>query len=236
MRVISKMNKTELIDALKELGETPPSDWKVIDLRVRLQEMEEEMCIHEMRSKQKTDLQTWTTRLNMALRKKSTAQAFLKDELNLSVTGNETMMELQKKGLNQVYRMTNPCAQDPVGFGEHSDLTYGELKNQYPKYCTWVVKTMNESPEHGLRLGRLGKWLQTGETSKSSNPPNYMMTKKETNKTTGGSNTSSSQGTSTEAVMAAMAAQVKALTEELQEIRQERPHKKINQDQQMTPS
>lgn len=236
MRNISKMTRPELVAALKELGEDPPSGWKMIDLRVRLMEMEEEQGIKELRTQNKTDLKTWTTRLNMSMRKKSMGQEFIREELGLVITGNETILELQRMGMNQLYRMTQPSGLDPAGFGEHSEKTYEELKSQNPKYCAWVLKTMTENPEHGLCLSRLGKWLQAGEGNKAKTVPNYMMTPKKETASTKAESSSSSQ-----ALLAEMAAQVKALTEEAQELRQERPHKKVEvkpetpQDESMIP-
>lgn len=226
MRTIASMNKAELIAALKELGEEPPTQCKVIDLQVRLVAKEEEMGISALRTKETTELKTWTTRLNQALRKKSNAQEFIRTELNLTLTGNETLMDLQRKGLNKIYQMTTPSGQDPVGFGEHSDLTYAELKVTQPRYCAWVIKTMQENPEHGLRLGRLGKWLKMDpEKMKTSTQPIYMTQPKKEKESA--SSVKIEVATGSHELMTKMAAQVQALAEEVHELRQERPQKKV---------
>ena len=39
-----------------------------------------------------------------------------------------------------------PQHDDKVEFGKHADLTYEQLKDQEPKYCQWVIQTMEDLP------------------------------------------------------------------------------------------
>ena len=62
--MIHQMKKSELIHALKSLGETPPEQWTVPELRTRLMEAEEEKGIIRTKGRKMTVLQHWVCRLN----------------------------------------------------------------------------------------------------------------------------------------------------------------------------
>ena len=49
MPSVNSMKKHELVAALEALGEHPPPSWKVVDLRSRLLELEEEKGIHRVK-------------------------------------------------------------------------------------------------------------------------------------------------------------------------------------------
>lgn len=70
------MNRAQLQSALRELGEQPPEQWKNAELKVRLMELEEEKGLDQLRRNrhQGTELMTWVTRLNHAMKKKSAMQ------------------------------------------------------------------------------------------------------------------------------------------------------------------
>ena len=76
MPSISAMNRAQLQSALRELGEQPPEQWKNAELKVRLMELEEEKGLDQLRRNrhQGTELMTWVTRLNHAMKKKSAMQ------------------------------------------------------------------------------------------------------------------------------------------------------------------
>lgn len=241
MPSISAMTRAQLQSALRELGEQPPEQWKNAELKVRLMELEEEKGLDQLRRTrhQGTELMTWVTRLNHAMKKKAAMQEFCTSDLGLTISGLETMMILQKQALEKIYVITQPDGQDPMGFGTHASRTYAEVKLEFPDYCQWAKATAHEG-QHSVRLGRFVKWLET--TPKESKiKPNYMsqtaMTAKEKVKQEVGAPeatpSENSQG-STEALRKAhvmmmdMMNKMEELKEGMEELRQERPRKKAD--------
>ena len=91
MPSIASLKKAELVAAIQGLGEDPPAEWRVMELRNRLAELEEEKGVTRQTGKTKTNLQEWVVRLNYAAKKKVTLQQFMQNDLHMSLTGNETM-------------------------------------------------------------------------------------------------------------------------------------------------
>ena len=58
--------------------------------------------------------------INKASRKKSLLVELMETQMNMSVTGNETIEQLKLKALNQAYACSPAHPQDPVGFGTHA--------------------------------------------------------------------------------------------------------------------
>ena len=239
MPAISTMNRAQLQSALRELGEQPPEQWKNAELKVRLMELEEEKGLDQLRRTrhQGTELMTWVTRLNQAMKKKASMQEFCTSDLGLTITGQETMMTLQKVAMENIYVISQPEGQDPMGFGTHASRTYAEVKSEFPDYCRWAVTTAHEG-QHSVRLGRFVKWLEmTPKEYKTK--PNYMSqhgkVKMENVKQEQGvpeATPSESSMGSTQALMQAknmmmeMMGKMAELQEGMEELRQERPRKK----------
>ncbi|CAL1171479.1 unnamed protein product [Cladocopium goreaui] len=205
----------EIFQALKELGEEPPAQWKNPELKVRLMEVEEELGIDKLRRSRhhQTELMTWVTRLNQ-----------------------ETIPVLQKQAMEKIYLLTEPDGQDPMGFGQHASLTYAEVKSQHAGYCTSAQTTASEG-QHSLRLGRFVKWLNM-EPKDQVKMPHYLA--KQYVKSKGETETcvkaepepSEAPTSSTQALVEAqhmmtkMMATMEEMKGELQELREERPRKK----------
>lgn len=152
MPAIQSLKKPELIAAIRELGEEPPTKWHIPELRVRLQQLEEEHGIERRKGKAKTNLQQWMQRLSQASKKKLSLSAFCKDELEMTLTGNETMIQMEKMATEKIYTISLPNGEDPMGFGQHANLSYYEVLDQHPSYAEWAVCTMKE----GGCLARFG--------------------------------------------------------------------------------
>ena len=76
----------------------------------------------------------------------------------MNMSGNQTIPQMQRLAMAQIYQKTLPDPTDPVGFGAHCGLSYGELKETQPSYCRWVIETAREgTADH--RLVRLAGWL-----------------------------------------------------------------------------
>lgn len=238
MPTVHAMNRHQLQEALKELGEEPPAQWKNPELKVRLMEVEEELGIDKLRRSRhhQTELMTWVTRLNQAMKKKRALQEFCQSDLGLTLSGQETIPVLQEQAMEKIYLLTEPDGQDPMGFGQHASLTYAEVKSQHAGYCTWAQTTASEG-QHSLRLGRFVKWLNM-EPKDQVKMPHYLA--KQYVKSKGETETcvkaepepSEAPTSSTQALVEAqhmmtkMMATMEEMKGELQELREERPRKK----------
>ncbi|CAE7537598.1 RE2 [Symbiodinium sp. CCMP2456] len=123
--------------------------WNNSQLRHRLQELmdeqDEEWASTPGRRKD-TPLQQQIKQLNRNKRKKADLQEYVSTKvLGLPVSENGTMWQLEAKALDHLYFNVESCSRDVVGFGRHSNLTYGELVQQFPRYVDWVKTTYKET-------------------------------------------------------------------------------------------
>ena len=159
----------ELRAQLETLGESPPKRWTKIEL---LQRIEELTGSDPTRSKKKiqeaSEYQTLVRGLNRASRLKSDLVTFCQNELGFNPGGNLTIAQIKRDAMFRVYDRAAPDPTDAVGFGKHSSLTYEEVKAHQPQYCSWILKTAQES-ECDPRLRRLAGWLSNnpGEVEKA---------------------------------------------------------------------
>jgi len=63
----------------------------------------------------------------------------------------------ERNGLNHQGKDPNP--QDLVGFGMYSHMTYAEVIRHHPRYCDWVLETMEQEADYQPLLGRFGTFL-----------------------------------------------------------------------------
>ena len=227
MPAVCNMKKDALIAAIQELGEEPPSSWGVTELRCRLLQMEEAQGI--TKKDKKTPLQRLVIQMNVASKKKENLQAFARQEMGLTITTNETVAQLQRQCMEKIYYLAPADAQDPVGFGEHSSLTYAEIKTMQPQYCQWVKTTAQEGT-HCQRLGRLAAWLNQPEQQINKiNTKGPMTTKTPSQKSVSAHSSSSATSVAlqqTQEMMGTMVEVMKGIKEELSALKEERPHKK----------
>ena len=238
MPTLGAMKKEELIEAIRALGEEPPVGWKVMDLKCRLQELQEEQGISRKAGVLRTDLETWVIRLKHASKKKDTLTTFVKEDLGGEVTGTETMEKLTRLAMDRIYAVSKAHGQDPVGMGKHSALTYTEVLTEYPDYAKWVIKTAEEGEAH-YRLVRLANWLKIMEKTHGESPRRTIRRlpqsvpvvpkTKSVPKEYGSPSTSSEASElmkQTQEMVATMAARVEALHADVESMREERPRKK----------
>ena len=247
-----KVSKAEMVTELARLGEIPPKQWSVAELATRLDELRAERGLPPFgRAKSKTPLRKEVIRLNEAAKKKGILQEYVQNHLQMAITGNETILQLQKAALTKIYQITEASAEDPVGFGCHSSLSYQEVMTQQPKYAEWCVVTAREGPTDP-RLARLAEWIQhqqEPEIAKQNNnhPPaatsaemeakGYTFTGQKLKKTGATSTTSSasesitsSQMAQTQAMIQQLANVVIDLKDELQQVKQELPRKETKKE------
>eukprot|EP00435_Cladocopium_sp_Y103_P013803 s510_g3.t1 len=217
--------KGEFIQAIKDLGETPPTSWSVSELKVRLTELEESKGIYRHRGKTQTSLQLWMIRLNEAKKNKATLQQFTKDALGVPITGNEVMEELSKKCVEKIYMVSKPDGTDPMGFGRHASKSYMEVKKVDPGYVAWAQKTVGEG-ETCIRLTRFVKWIEMEnhpeqmDTYPAVPPPLTSKVKKEEHEATGSTDQAQTH------LLQQMATALQEMKEELTNLKEERPHKR----------
>jgi len=262
----ARLTKAELFQQLAQFGELPPKEWTVLELTARLDELRLQHRLTSVHmGKQRTPLRKQVIALNEASRRKNSLIKFLNEELQMAITGNETIPVLQQKGLMKIYEITEASGEDPVGFGKHSSLSYHELKQTQPQYADWVVKTVKETEIGGTcdpRCRRLGLWLM--EQLKMMQNPNLKGIKdgkqemitpiptevlvengylKETSKKAATSKMSSASGSVTSSQMEATNQMIMQLTqvvadlkEEIQEIKTERPRKEVKKEDELSSS
>lgn len=250
MPSLSSMRKPELVNAIRALGEEPPQKWTIAELKVRLMELEEEKGIERNRGRVYTNLQMWTIRLNEASKRKEDLKTFLREELGLAVNTNSTIAQLTKQGMEKIYVITTPSGSDPMGFGENSNMTYEEVKKQREDYCRWAIKTAREGAT-GVRLGRFVRWLEMGDQGKNTTdvthpaPARLKSTTTTQADKTGpmtpkeypdqASQASGSASTAawmqTQDIIKQMVGELQNLRQEIADVKEERPHKKVAEQQ-----
>ena len=211
-----RLSKTQMIAELANLGVIAPKGWTVTELEYHLHERRQELGIETGKGK-KTPLQEYVTKMNVAARKKADLQEFLQSELGVTPNPNSTISQMTKDGLQKIYLMTPGHPIDPVGFGQHSSLTYLEVKQNHAEYCKWVQKTSKEG-ECSLMLKRLAQWLDNPgmDMPTAVTPP---VTKSST------SSQPDSEGSQAMQMMASMATAIHQLKEEVASLKEERPRK-----------
>ena len=65
----------------------------------------------------------------------------------------------ERKAVPQTLDDDDPSDSDPILFGKHVGLTYLEVYNQYPKYCSWVLETAENDDKPSAGLLRLASYL-----------------------------------------------------------------------------
>ena len=145
----------------------------------------------------------------------------------MTVTGNETMQNLKNEALKKIYTLAPASASDPVGFGGHCALTYQEVAQQFPAYCTWV-KQMTQEDNTCYRLTRLGNMapenvpLPTEAEMQEVGYPQSTEAGTKATRMTGAQPGSGSSATSNELMMTSLMARFQQLEEEVTQLRAEK--------------
>lgn len=174
------------------------------------------------------------TQLNQASKKKIELQAF-GQKLGVSMSGMETIPQMQKAAMVKIYDVSAPHSNDPVGFGKAASLTYQEAQMD-TQYCQWVLKTWEEGPTCA-QLARFARWLQS-EKNKPSTPDETMsssMTEPDIDvkktmtakvKTAASEKSGSNTNSMMLEVMQQMMTTMQEIKEEMSELSPQRPRKK----------
>ena len=143
---------------LLEMGERPPTRWTKAELQQRVEELTGINPTIRVKNNEVSEYRRLITEMNAAAKKKANLQAFCRDRLRMSQIDNYTIAQMVRAATQEIYHRSTPDPSDMVGFGKYAALTYAELKEQQPAYCSWVKRTAEEG-EADPRLIRLAGWL-----------------------------------------------------------------------------
>lgn len=247
LSMASNMTKEDIITELARFGELPPKTWSKMEMLTRMEELRVQAGMSaNPKGKRRTPLRQMVVRLNEAARKKADLAQFVTKELGVTVTPNDTIKNMQQKGLAAIYDYVEASPEDAVGFGEHSALSYHEVMIRFPKYIEWVQDTYKEG-QCCSRLARLARWSLALKEKDTNMAPSKEISRQEliqmgyireskngkggASVTSAASETSTVKSNSTEEVMLALAQSVKELTEEVKTLKEEQkntPRKKAH--------
>ena len=230
----ARMNKEDYVLELRGLGEEVPSSWTIPEMKVRIQEIKEEQGMTLQSSgKKNTPCRVLAIEMNKCSKKKADLQEFTRTRLQMHVTGNETIAQLQKACLRKIYEITPPTPHDPTGFGVHSALSYEELFMTEPGYVKWVLQTASEG-QADYRLLRLAKWLESRQVEPTKEVKKALNAKAQgaRKQTAAAASVASDSSSKSNEALIQM---IQSLQEEVAALREERPRKKTEKpDEQMT--
>ena len=205
---------------LVQHGETAPKEWSKMQLLLRVTELEGTDGLAPKKA-EVSPLRVMEVEINKAARKKATLVAFIREQLPVNLTGNETIEILKLKALDASYRACAAHPQDWVGFGLHANKKYQELYVQEPEYCQWVQTTAVEGPSCP-KLQRLAAWLeQQDPADRRKMEVDSMKGYKKTTKSRG-SKEESAQNTGKEKQVEQLTAMVEMLAKEVQSLKEEK--------------
>lgn len=214
--------KAELTQELAALGEIAPKAWTIAEIEVRINEIHEKEGSVRARGKVRTPLRHMVVEMNKASKKKDHLVAFMENQLRMAVNRNDTIPILQKKALMKCYQTTMADAEDPVGFGQHCSLQYQEVAASHPDYCRWIIQTNQEESDPDYRLTRLAEWLE-----KTQEKPLVPKKMKEPPSTSSASKNMPKENQQMMTMMAQMAGMLSELKDEVDSLKESRPHKKM---------
>ena len=146
--------RADLTAKLIELGETPPVHWTAMQLKARLSELKA-----FLKDQQPTTLKSRMAEVNKAAKKKATLIAFAQ-KMEVPVTDSMTIAQIYAQVEIAVTKEVPPSPFEKMSFGQHRDLTYLEVMDQFPSYVKWAIQTVEENNDHGWRLGRFVMWAK----------------------------------------------------------------------------
>lgn len=150
--------KSLLLEKLAALGETAPSHWNRAQIESRILELQKDEGPTVM-----TERKNQLAALQKANKNKSAMVDYMMNNLQMSLSGNETMKVLYARAYEHVMKASPSTSEDFMEFGKHSGETYGAVMDQDPQYAQWCITTMMENTIDNAsdwRLIRFAKWAQ----------------------------------------------------------------------------
>ncbi|CAK9018302.1 CCHC-type domain-containing protein [Durusdinium trenchii] len=134
--------------AIRALGEEPPTKWTNSELRVRLQELEEEKGIVRAHGKVRTSHQSWMVRLGKANKKKNDLVVFCQNDLQLHLEWTETVPQLEKKKEKNEELLPEIQYVKKKGMTSTSDKGISKVTSGYPSKPKEDVEALKEERPH----------------------------------------------------------------------------------------
>lgn len=113
MSSLQKIKRADVIQALIDLGVTPPPSWDMTELKARLLELEVEKGITRSYRRDKTPLKQWVARLNEAARKKAVLIDFCKQRLQLDLPRAMLVEDMKKSAMDRIYEISESVHPTP---------------------------------------------------------------------------------------------------------------------------
>lgn len=164
------LSKEVLTQKIKDLGETPPSQWSRAQLEARWTELKEEKGVTTQEFQK-----SLMTRLHQASKKKINLQHFIQNELQLEISGNETIPVLLTMGNKAILMNLVATGTDVLGFGKYAQDSYATVLQNDKAYVEWCIKTASEESVN-WRMERFLAWVSQEEV------PNLIFPKEVKNK------------------------------------------------------
>ena len=233
---MERLTRPELVLHLRALGEESPENWTRLEIKQRIQEINEETPSMATAAPNKTPLETQMAQLSKNSRKKSTLREYLEKELNIEVSDMDTVAATQRKATNKILQECPVHGADAMGFGKYSQLSLQETYLKDPDYCRWARATKAEGPCN-IRLERFVRWLEKAEEEGGpKDMMNEVIPKPSRPKARGYKAQPSSMASSSSAppvpvpdprdeLLLKMTAALQDLREEVDQLRTERPRK-----------
>ena len=155
------------------MGEEPPTKWTNSELRVRLQELEEEKGIVRAHGKVRTSHQSWMVRLGKANKKKNDLVVFCQNDLQLHLEWTETVPQLEKKAVEKDLCDLRTGRSRSNGLRGALPTVLRRCSRNTPA----AVRTMMEGSRHP-RLERFAHWRQSQKEKNEELLPEIQYVKK----------------------------------------------------------
>ena len=144
-------SKAELTEKLWELGETVPASWTRSQIHIRLEEIKA-----ERQTPEDTKFLDLEKEFKAAQKNKSLLIS-LGQRLSVTLTGNETKIQLITKISEKVMSFKPSRGTDLMEFGQFSEMTYQGVMNNHADYAQWCMTMMKEGQTH-WKLTRFATW------------------------------------------------------------------------------
>ena len=155
--------RAELIHKLEMLGESPPSQWTVMQMKARLAEI-------KAGQETGTTLKDKMVVLNRMAKKKANIYQYALEK-GVSVTESMTIAQIYAVLEAHLTLETPALGSDVMNFGKHQESTYMEVLVEHPSYVKWAKTTVMESSDTCWRLRRFVEWANNVNSNEMNKVP-----------------------------------------------------------------
>ena len=142
MKNMSSQTKEELKATLRALGEEAHPRWTSLEIRSRIQELK--------------PVKMSTASITADSKKSEMVQEC--EKRGLPVSQSDTKGTLLRK-IRSHEEINEGVETSVMGFGRYSDITFLEVYQRDPSYCTWAVETKDEGAAND-QLIKFAVWVE----------------------------------------------------------------------------